>query len=157
MPTILDVAQNIINKLGISSEYGDKLLDLIKSKADMSEIDTVSYEKIQQLLEGDDKILDFERNQLGNYSKRTNQSFNNMKQNLGKLQILLLIKRIEKTKDNDEILRAFIDTLNNKLITINDMMLSTFELKGGGTNDNFYVKYLYYKKKYLKLKELLKI
>ena len=51
MTTITDVAKLIIDKLQLDKEYGDKLLQDIKSKGNENElVNSEQYDKIQKLL-----------------------------------------------------------------------------------------------------------
>ena len=65
------------------------------------------------------------------------------------------MKKIEVAKDNDGIMNALFEALNSKMSAVNSLLASKFELMGGGNNTMWYNKYIYYKKKYLNLKQLL--
>jgi hypothetical protein len=72
-----------------------------------------------------------------------------LKNNLAKLQILILIKKIEKSTNMEELLNTIFNALNSKIVSINNIL----ELKGGADieKDIFYDKYIKYKIKYLNL------
>ena len=102
-------------------------------------------EKILELLNSDNEINNFGlENQLGD-------NFNDLKSNLGKLQILVLIKSLKKAKKCEEILNTFIYLMNNKIGQVNNVLKSNLQFGGG--QKNYYKKYKKYKIKYLFIKK----
>lgn len=182
--SMIDIVQHIARSLNIDIIQQRELVTLVQQKIDTNEIqDTREFspdmnQKIRELLEGNNNrpVRDFEENVLKkNYTQRTLTNFNTLKYNLGKLQILVLLKKIEKATNNEEILNMLFNALSNQLKNVNEIM--TINLKGGGINNNisdsndesssdifyeknisdnsssdiWYNKYLKYKIKYLEL------
>lgn len=157
---ILDVATIMAKKLNIDN---GRLEDLIKRKIPDHEnivLDEFLIYKINLLLHADKNIDEFE-NKLSNGSVRNN--FNILKEHLAELQISMLIKKIKKVNDVDDILGIFLTLLNNKLGVVNDILTESlqsggkrinedhadyFKQSGGGTDFSpHYVKYIKYKLK----------
>jgi hypothetical protein len=159
---IQDIAKHVAEKLFIDKE---QLLTIIEKyeKKNGKIIFNLENEQlllqIKDLLKKDNEIKKFD-DKIKNSSQNIINNFNLLKNNLGKLQILVLIKNIESSKNNDELLNSFISILNDKLISVNSIMESGIEnqihsnLQKGGSNNIINYKYLYikYKKKYFFLK-----
>ena len=140
--TIRNFANLIADNLGIDriiivESIPEHLIDEI--------ISDDQIEKILELLNSDNEINNFGlENQLGD-------NFNDLKSNLGKLQILVLIKSLKKAKKCEEILNTFIDLMNNKIGQVNNVL--KYNLQFGGGQKNYYKKYKKYKIKYLFIKK----
>jgi hypothetical protein len=140
----------IASKLNINE---NTLLDVIKGKINDNELnieitDPDKLIRINELLDVDSKLVEFEKNNI--LQEHTKQNFNKLKQNLGKLQILVLIKKLSESKGCDDILNALLSVLNTKFESVNNILTSNL-IQIGGTNDKFYKKYIKYKTKYLQL------
>lgn len=129
--------------------------------------------QIEELLNKDNEIKKFD-DKIKNSSQSIITNFNLLKNNLGKLQILVLIKNLESSKNNDELLNSFISILNDKLVSVNSIMESGIDkqineskegisnkttpktenviLTGGGNIINYKHLYIKYKNKYFSLK-----
>jgi hypothetical protein len=144
------IIELVANKLNINKE---PLLEIIKKKnLDINLTNNLIKEKIdiiKKLLVEDENINNFE-NKIETEDVKNN--FRNLKESLGKLQILALIKKIEKSNNCDDVLNILIETLNQKISSVNNILLSN--LKGGNITPkiDYYYKYLKYKKKYYNLK-----
>lgn len=142
--TIENIAIEIAKKLGIepiiiTQSIPDSLIDQI--------ISDDQIEKIQELLNSDNEINNFGLdNQLG-------ANFNELKSNLGKLQMLALIKSLKKAEKCEEILNTFINLMNNKIGQVNDVLKTNLQFGGG--QKNYFKKYRKYKKKYLYIKKFI--
>jgi len=147
---ILAISKKISDKLGIDNQILDKLLKekLSQEQLDMEFKDDEKMCKIETLLESDAKILDFGESQIKKES--TKQSFTKLKNSLGKLQILVLINDIKKSKNTDDVLDSFMKIFNDKIESVNTILADGL-IQTGGEN-NYIIKYLKYKGKYLNLK-----
>jgi len=147
---IIYILQLIATKLNIDENI---LIDTIKNKVNDKELtniitDSDKLDKINNLLKIDSQFNDFEKNNIKN--ENTKQNFNKLKQNLGKLQILVLINKLSKSDKCDDIINALLNILTEKFENINNI-LSTDLIQIGGNQNKYYKKYIKYKKKYLKL------
>ena len=147
---ILKISNDVASKLGIKSGI---LEDIIKSRLSLKQLneeitDPGKLEKINELFAADSNFLNFEKENIK--EGKTKENFDKLKENLGKLQILVLIKNLEKTKDCDSVLNALLGVLNNKFDTVNNMLSSNLQQNGGGVS--YYNKYIKYKVKFLNLK-----
>ena len=161
---ITDIAIKVAEKLGIESS---KLTDIIqkhesiKGKITFEEKHKGLLDQINDLLEKDNEINKFQ-DKLKGSSEKLLANFSLLKQNLGKLQILILLKNLESSENCDDMLNSFILVLNNKLESVNSIMETSVAKKldepnkqtGGGNNKYFY-KYNKYKFKYLSLKNII--
>jgi hypothetical protein len=143
------------NNLGIDL----KLLTSIKN-LDVIElnrvIDVDKLKNINDLANADLLFKDFENNYLNNLDTEpiVKQNFIKLKENLGELQIKIFMKKLEKAKNCDSILNILIETLNNKLTTVNTILSDDLKQKGGNVNIDYHNKYIKYKNKYLQLLKL---
>ena len=147
---IIEITDKIAKNLGIESK---ELLDIIEGNLSEDEknikIPDDKMEIINNLLNSDTNIQKFETNIK---SEKVKTNYNTLKNNLAKLQVLVLIKKLKKSEKCDDVLNSFIMVLNNKMDAVNNTMVSNLTLKGGGNNNNYYTKYIEYKVKYLTLK-----
>ena len=157
MTSIIEIATKVASALNIDPE---PLIEIIKTKIDPSEFilpetATTLFQNIDKLIENNNEINTFESRLK---TDRTKQNYNILKKSMGKLQILTLINRLNKSTNCDEILNSFIVALNDNVSSVNNILSNKMktdetipELKGGGINE-YYEKYLKYKKKYLNIK-----
>ena len=147
---IIDIANQIGDKIGIDK---NELLTLINGKLTPEEIALSQHndkiEQIQKLLTADEDINNF-GNRIENQNVKDN--YNKLKNNLGKLQVLILTKKIKKSKDCDDILNSFIEIFDNKVKAVNNILEKKLDIQTGG--DYYVGKYIKYKMKYMKLKYL---
>jgi hypothetical protein len=114
-------------------------------------IDESINDKIIELLKADDDINNFDK-----YIKteKVKENFNLLKKNLAELQLRVILKKLEKVENCDEVINVLLDALNNKLTITNNILESNLQ-KGGSNNEkNYYNKYLKYKNKYNNLKKV---
>lgn len=139
---IIKIVEKICNNLHIDST---NLIKIINSKIPENNriiTDQALLEKINLLLISDNDIQNFS-------SRITNQevikNFEIMKNQLGELQVLTIMKKLEKADTCDKILNSFLGVLNHKIAGVNDVLKESLVQTGG--NVNYYFKYLKYKMK----------
>lgn len=151
MDIIINIAKQIAIKLNIND---NELINIIKDKYSKLEfnknIDTKLIDKINKLLKNDEELNQFEKQLDSN----TIPNFKILKTNLGKLQLLILLKNLEKCESNTDILNTFISIVDKKISNINELLI---EQIGGNNNpkyteNNYYELYIKYKYRYIKLK-----
>lgn len=156
---ILEIADEISKKLQVNP---DKFRHIIQEKIPFKNRiirDKTLLQKIFSLLVSDVEINKFE-------SKIKNpvvlNSFGKMKEKLAELQVLTLIKKLEKSESCDDMIHSFITVLNNKIDNVNEILEDSLIQSGGGNNHRiensenyeyyeYYLKYLKYKIKNNKL------
>lgn len=147
---IIYILKLIASRLNIDDAI---LLNAVKNKINEKELndeitDPEKIKKINELLDVDSRLLEFEKNNI--LHDHTKQNFNKLKENLGKLQILVLIKKLSESTGCNDIINTLLNILNNKFENINSILTSNL-VQTGGTNKKYYKKYIKYKTKYLKL------
>jgi hypothetical protein len=145
MNTIREFAEKIANNLQIKkeiiiNEINDDLLD--------RNIDSALEGKFTELLQTDINIQIFGSQQELN----DNDNFIELKNNLGRLQLLVLIKNLNKAENCADVLNAFMNVMNTKIETINEVLRSN--IQSGGNQIDYYQKYKKYKKKYTIIKNM---
>jgi len=158
--TIIGIAKKIANILNIKP---DDLTNIIQEKLSEDELkQIIDNDDVNNLINHDSTFAEFEKNIL---IQETRDNFSNLKQNLGKLQTLVLINKLKKSKNCDDILNSLFSTFNNKFKNINNILLSELNQAGGnqiggnqiggnqigGNTLKYYKKYIKYKIKYLQL------
>ena len=158
--TIICIAKKIANILNI--EPGE-LTNIIQEKLSEDELkQIIDNDDVNNLINHDSTFAEFESKII---IQETKDNFKNLKQNLGKLQTLVLINRLKKSKNCDDILNSLFSVFNNKFKNINNILLSELNQAGGnqtggnqtggnqtGSNTlKYYKKYIKYKIKYLQL------
>lgn len=148
---IYTLTQKIALQLNINENI---LLEIIKSNLSDTQLnieitDQELINKINNLLTADMEIQNIETQFK---EKETINNFNKLKNNLGKLQVLVLLKKLKKSKDCDSVVKSLLGALNNKFESVNHILESDL-VQQGGSNDKYYTKYLKYKMKYLYLKK----
>ena len=146
---ILEISKKISQKLGIDNSILEQIL---KEKLNEEELNMVFTNeekmcKIQSLLDTDSSILSFGESKITTQTTRDN--FTKLKNSLGKLQILVLINDLKKSKNCDDVLDSFIKVFNDKLETVNTILADNLTQTGG--SNNYFIKYIKYKKKYLNI------
>jgi len=146
---ILDISKIISTKLGIEQKILD---DILKQKLSEEQLkiefkDDEKICKINSLLDADANILKFGESNITEESTKSN--FIKLKNSLGKLQILVLINDLKKSKNCNDVLDSFIMVFNDKLETVNTILADNLTQTGG--KSNYFIKYLKYKKKYLNI------
>lgn len=135
------IATNLqIDKKIIINEINDNLLD--------RNIDSALEGKFTELLQTDQNIQTFGSQQELN----DNDNFIELKNNLGRLQLLVLIKNLNKAENCTDVLNAFINVMNTKIETVNEVLRSN--IQSGGNQIDYYQKYKKYKKKYTIIKNM---
>lgn len=147
MVNIYDICNTIQDKLGIKNNILIKILE--EKKISNLLIDDKLKDNIDKLFEIDNKLNDFINK---NINKNTQENLKIFRENLGKLQILVLIKKLNELNDSTEIIKSFIDIFNKKITNVNNILLTQLDDQKGGNIDYNFKKYIKYKKKYLILK-----
>jgi hypothetical protein len=152
---ILDITTLVSQSLGIDAKILNDIIEtrLSTEERNMEITDNDKLSKIQELLKTDSSILDYGERVIR--TQNTKNNFNKLKENLGKLQIFVLIRHLEKSKNCDGVLNSLLEVMNNKFEQVNSILQ-----KGGGKTinlyqdgeTNYYQKYLKYKIKYFNLK-----
>jgi len=142
--TIRNITEIIAQNLGIEP---NTIIESIPANLIDEIISDDQYEKIQALLNSDKEINDF------GIDNRLGPNFNELKSNLGKLQMLALIKILKKAEKCEEVLNTFIDLMNNKIGQVNNVLKTNLQFGGGQIN--YFKKYRKYKKKYLFIKKFI--
>lgn len=141
--TIQDIATKVANRLGIDANQlirylPDNLLGVQIQNQQL--LDT-----IENLLQSDNEINQFgTRHGLG-------QNYTDLKNSLGRLQLLALAKNLARAERCDDVLNTFIQMMNNKIGQVNQVLQTNLQM--GGNQINYYKKYKKYKKKYFLLKK----
>ena len=147
---IREFANLVADKLQIDLSNLITIID--QKKININEtIDESINDKIRGLLKADDDINNFDK-----YIKteKVKENFNLLKKNLAELQVRVILKKLEKVENCDEVINVLLDALNNKLTITNNVLESNLQ-KGGANNEiNYYNKYLKYKNKYNNLKKV---
>ena len=114
-------------------------------------IDESINDKIRGLLKADDDINNFDK-----YIKteKVKENFNLLKKNLAELQVRVILKKLEKVENCDEVINVLLSALNNKLELTNNILESNLQKGGSNSEINYYNKYLKYKNKYNNLKKV---
>jgi len=148
---ILDISELISKALGIDNEILRKILEdkLSPEQLSLNFENDEKMVKIKSLLEKDANILKFGDDHIKGKSK---ENFIKLKNSLGKLQILVLINDIKKSKDCNDVLDSFMKVFNDKIDSVNTILEDNLTQKGGNNNNIYIKKYLKYKIKYLKYK-----
>jgi len=159
----INTLNNIINKIEIKLDIKNKeLFNSIKNIISEEELDREikdinKLNQINKLFESDDEINKFEKNNILNkyHSNNVKNNFGKLKNNLGKLQALVLIKHFERAQNADEVLESLLSIFNDKINVVNDILtinIKDFKNQTGGSKDKYTNKYIKYKLKYLLLK-----
>jgi len=145
MTTLQDIIEQIATKLSINSNLLIGILD--RKGIDKGQlVDNILLTKIGGLINADEGINNFET-KIKKEDVKAN--YGQLKQSLGKLQTLILIKKLEKAEDCSDVLNSLIIVLNQKVSAVNNILE---EQKGGSKQNKFINKYYKYKTKYLELK-----
>ena len=172
--TFQDLVEKISNVLEIDEEEKNNLIDFTKGY-DIDNSDLTLVHQIDKLIETDGKLIDFEKENITESGDELlKDSYNDLKKNLARMQVLIsqsalkqksLLEEIVDLKksskfSSSDILKKFIEVMNKKVGTINDILEDTLQtnkqIGGSYIKDKLRIikKYLKYKYKYLKLKKL---
>ena len=149
---IREFANLVADKLQIDPTNLITIID--QKKININEaIDESINDKIIGLLQADDNINNFEQ-----YIKTESvkENFNLLKKNLAELQVRVMLKKLEKVENCDEVINVLLSALNNKIQLTNNILDLNLQKGGGNSEINYYNKYLKYKNKYYKLKNIIK-
>lgn len=141
---LIDFITRVSNIIDIDRQI---LIDLSKNVNINKEIPDDIVIKLKELLIIDNKIRKIVD---GTTDAIMNTKFIKLKNNLAKLQILILLKKISNTDIGYEALQTLLDVFKDKIHVVNEILLQ----QGGGKNtrEKAYYKYLKYLVKYVRLK-----
>ncbi len=150
---ILDITDEIALKLNINPQKFRTIVEQKIHESDRIIRDRELMSKILLLLQSDTEINQFETKLK---SEKVLRNFQIMKERLGELQVLALVKKLEKADTCDDVINSFLVVLNNKFEGVNNVLTGSLNQTGGSKNINYYSKYLKYKikNKILELSEL---
>jgi hypothetical protein len=130
----LNLIKSLWSKFGNNKEY--KLI--------------INDKQINDLLNADQRIKDLE-GKMSPYFKEVEKNWKSLLNNLGKLQALIFIKKLEEpAPDCTGIINEIVTALNNKISTVNTILENNIKISEKATQSK--QKYLKYKSKYLHLK-----
>lgn len=150
---LLDIVDRISNMLHVKPDKFREIIIQRIPEHNRTIHDTELMKKILLLLQSDSEITEFELKLKNN---RTIKNFYTMKEKLAELQVLALVKKLEKSETCDEVLNSFFVVLNNKFEGVNNVLADSINQTGGGSSRNvgYYKKYLKYKIKNTRLELL---
>lgn len=123
---ILTIADLIAEKLHIDKPTLRKTIKNKFPDAKTIKLDDDLITKIQHLLTADDSIQKFQTALTNsNKSARVIENFSKLKLELGKLQLAFLIKKINKSNNCEDLLKAFMSALNGKLFVVNEVLANS--------------------------------
>ncbi len=144
--------KHITDALGVNGDEANRLTEELTTKFDVSDqYRLMDNTHLQKLLEADHKLKTITDKMNKTILTDINDNWQKLLSNMGKLQVLLFIKKLETEKPNcSEILNDIITALNTKIETVNNIL--EVNIKKTDENTNTKQKYLKYKSKYLHLK-----
>ncbi len=149
--TFKNFIKNITNALNIDTANADRLANELFSKfGDDDKYKLLNNSQISQLLEADRKIKSLE-DKMSPYFAEVKPNWTSLLNNLGRLQSLIFIKKLEEpVTDCAGIINEIVNALNTKISTVNNILEAN--IKVSEKADKSKQKYLKYKSKYLHLK-----
>ena len=143
--------KRITGALNFSTTDANNLAnDLFKKFGDVDKYKLLTNTDINNLLEADKSVKELEKKMQPYYSD-ISANWTSLLNNLGRLQALILIKKLEEPVPNcGEIVKDIVNALNNKISTVNNILEAN--IKVSEKADKNKQKYLKYKSKYLHLK-----
>jgi hypothetical protein len=141
-----NLTEKIIDILKIENDEKEFIQNIIKKKNINDELlDTNLQNQINELVKKNNELQKYQDENTLKTS--TNISFDRVKTKLKKLQILALLKKLEKCNDISDIYNEYLRALNNNLTLMNQ-----FNAIKDESDTSFYNKYIIYKLKYISLK-----
>ena len=160
-----DFIFRLSNALGLEQGQQQILVQVLQPFTDAQRYRLIQNvnQHVQTLVQADNQLraLIEQGGALHPFRQNIQQNWNDMNNQLVQLQLLSLIQR---NQNCDEIIRALLDALNNKIRSVNQILRENLDPagahhaanQGGGANDDKYMsKYLKYKNKYLSLKKMI--
>ena len=149
--TFKDFVKRITTALNIDSTNAERLSnDLFTKFGDDDKYKLLNNQNITDLLNADQRIKELEV-KMSPYFKEVEKNWKSLLNNLGKLQALIFIKKLEEqTPDCAGIINEIVNALNNKISTVNTILENNIKISEKATKSK--QKYLKYKSKYLHLK-----
>tara|TARA_B110000971_G_C19987118_1_gene490133 strand:- start:424 stop:945 length:522 start_codon:yes stop_codon:yes gene_type:complete len=156
--TFLAYVEQIIVTLGIDEPIRQQIIDMMTTLDDKSKYkiisDTGLKTNVDQLLEADKTLNDLVRNGVLKtfYEKGGDNkvAWDDAMSQVARLQGLIILRKISQN-DCDSLIKTLLGAFNQKLQAVNTVLTSDLNSQAGGADNNYLVKYLKYKNKYLKL------
>jgi hypothetical protein len=125
-----DYITNISDLLGLENQEKDNLINQFRSLTNQEQIEIMTNIKLKELV---DKLLDADKEftklvtedgKLKEYYSNNNnkKKWDSMMFQFGKLQGLILLKKISQTKQCNEKINLLVDALTNKLTYVNNIL-----------------------------------
>ena len=100
---------------------------MISSKKLFELVINNNYEELEIVIQN--KQVDFiAENKRGVYVIPTKENFNKLKQTLGKVQILVLIKKLSESRGCDDVINSLLSVLNTNFESVNNILTSNLTL-----------------------------
>lgn len=141
--------KSIIPKIATALEIEeDILMEIITNKINIVGINNneLVNEVIVKLLKNDEAIKKFGDRITKDTTK---DKYKNLKRNLGKLQVLILINKLKQSNNCEDVLNTFISAINNKLENLVELENIKYSQQGGSKINNNYSLYIN-NKRYIK-------
>jgi anti-sigma28 factor (negative regulator of flagellin synthesis) len=143
----LDIDENRMNQL--KKEINDKFNNPNKYEIFLNDNIRVA---LKGLIESDSEINALKK-EFDGFFKNIEKEWNEMTENLGKLQALILLKQIRES-DCSEFTKKLVDALNKKIENVNQILEQNLEVESDiRVDESIKRKYLKYKNKYLNLQK----
>lgn len=143
--SIRDIVEIIKQKLDITDNELLTEIITICEKLNIDINEKISINKDLKFLtdrnSSETEILQNIRKKIVNFN--TTIKYQQLKKNLGKLQINIILNKIKSSKNSEDILNSLFELFNDKITQMNQII----EQSGGYKDDNYY--YIYFKNKYI--------
>lgn len=151
---------NIINALGITDINIKQRIEEEMKKFDQKSkykiiSDSALKTNVSKLLKADEELNKLVKTGgilQSFYSKNTNNktAWENSMEQVARLQGLIILRKISQN-DCDGLIKNLLGAFDTKLKAVNTVLESDLRSQAGGSDNDYLVKYLKYKNKYLKL------
>lgn len=150
---------NIITALGITDTNIKQRIEEEMKKFDQKSkykiiSDSALKKNVSQLLRADEELNKLVRTNgtlRSFYDKQENKkAWENSMEHVARLQGLIILRKISQN-DCDGLIKNLLGAFDTKLKAVNTVLESDLKSQAGGSDNDYLVKYLKYKNKYLKL------
>ena len=154
-PNMETFLNDVFGALGLNQQQGNTIIDELRTTFNTNQLQMiVTNAQLRQLVDADRQITNLQTNgQFASFIGTNEGMWNSFKQNLGKLQVLAILKKIRQG-NCDATIQTIVDALNTKIQAVNTILETNLQSGGGkqstnSTNDPYYHKFLKYKFKYM--------
>ena len=154
-PNIQDFLRDVFTTLGLTANQANQITSQLDATFTGQQLQMIiNNDQLRTLIEADTRIANLQNDPGLTSLTGTNAAiWNSFKQNLGKLQVLAILKKIRQG-DCDATIQTIVEALNAKLQAVNTILESNLQSGGGkqstnSINDPYYHKFLKYKFKYM--------